>query len=308
MIKRIIFLLILIIGTPVFVSASGATSSIMDLNTIAYDAGFNLACYGKSVSLESLAYNPAYALSDKHTIGVSAGIMGLDMNYFSASYVGRTPFSDKLGWGGVFKYLTTGSVQGYDAAGTETESITASDMAFSGVVGWKLNDTFHIGTRINIVSEKIEDSNTGYGFDLAGGMKFSLFKQTSLNFGVTVLNVYSVLWDEIQPVGVGSGLVFDTKLGGQRSLEYGAGLKMDETEEMEIGGSVRYSDQFHVGQSRIDFKIGAGYYYSETIDETNGIKAGALIGFHNWYAGYDLFFRPWGTENRITLSYAFPAN
>ncbi|MBN1899514.1 MAG: hypothetical protein JW827_12120 [Spirochaetes bacterium] len=303
MIKKI-WIVILIMSIPVFIFSAGAASSIMNLNPIAYDAGMNIACYGKAESLESLVYNPAYACQNAHTIGISGGLMGLDINYLSVAYLGKSPFGRNVGWGGVFKYLSTGSIQGYNETGTATETIALSDFAFSGVFGWKLSDNFNLGTRINVINEKITESSTGYGFDLAGGMKTTLFKQTSLNFGVTLLNVYSELWDERQPIGIGAGLVLDTKLAEKKALDYGIGLKLDETEDFEIGGSVRYSGIFHMGSNEMDFKIGAGYYYSNDIELLHGIKAGILIGFlKNMHAGYDFLFRPWGTENRISLSY-----
>ncbi|MDD5067616.1 MAG: hypothetical protein PHF84_11285 [bacterium] len=302
MIKKIFFFF-LALAVPFLGLAAGTTSAILGLNPLAYDAGLDIACYAGSESLENLVYNPAGGMTG-HAIGLSGGVMGLDMNYFSLAYNGRSPFSRSMSLGALVKYMGTGSVDGLDENGAATGSISPSDLAVSAIAGWQINKQIGMGTRIYVVQEKMSDKSTGYGFDLGASWKMNLMKNTSFRAGLTALNVYSRLWDITEPVGLGAGLLFDTEFSGMSGLEYGLGLKMDKDEFFEAGGGVRFSSRIKLGTGGLDYKIGAGYYYSDTSDALQGLRAGLLLGFlKNFNLGYDLLLRPWGTENRISVSY-----
>ena len=88
------------------------------------------------------------------------------------------------------------------------------------------------------------------------------------------------------------------------ALEYGIGAKADTDMLYTVGGGVRFRGKFKLATSDLDYKIGAGYYYSGTTDLVQGIRAGLVIGLlKNIHLGYDLLFKPWGLENRLSVSY-----
>lgn len=308
MIKKIISLIaasawVLIAGL-FFLPLPLWSSAVLELNPLASDAGLDLACYGRSESLEALVYNPAYAFHKGQTIGVSGGLLGLDMNYLSLAYSGKAPFGSAVGWGAMVKYLGTGSIDGFDEAGLSTGPLSATDLDFTGILGFRIVGSVSAGLRFHVLNEKISESSIGYGLDLAAGASLKLGEKSDMNLGVTVLNAYSRLWDLVRPAGIGAGLLFSSGISPSSRLEYGLGLKADEEGFYTAGGGARFSSSFHLSGSSFHYKIGAGYYYSDKSEALEGLRTGIELDFKKQIGvAYDFFLKPWGTENRITLSF-----
>ncbi|MBU1076607.1 MAG: hypothetical protein KKH98_04900 [Spirochaetes bacterium] len=289
--------------------AGEKSGSIITKNPLPVDSGLSTLCFAGSTPLESLVYNPAFVISKDYYIGASYEQLPLDMTYSSAVYLGPSPFGKGTGLGAVVKYFNSGSILKLDEAGNSSDNFNLVNLAGSVVMGFKTGSGSGTGIRLNISNEEIDkESSTGFSLDIGSGYETGLFNRQRMVIGFTVLNIGTKIWDEDQPTGLAGGLLLKHTLSETSLLEYGIGAKYLSGMDYEAGPSLRYTYSLRAGDNKsFIFKIGAGYYYNNSIKDNgylNGLRTGLFMEMPwNINMGYSLAFYPWGNSNKFFVGY-----
>lgn len=307
--KDVLFIIILLSLCISLYGAGEKSGSISTLNPVPVDSGLHNLCYAESTPLESLIWNPAYAVSRNYQFGFASEILPLDMYCNSIIYIGKSPLGNNTGLGFTAKYFMSGDILKLNETGQESGTFNVNNFIGSLVFGYKIKHQYNTGFRLNFIKEKIDDNNaTAFSLDIGTGYNTSLFKTQKMIIGVTILNIGTTLWQEYQSIGIAGGVLFQNSFSTRTTLEYGVSIKWLSALDYEAGPSIRYSKKIKISSNKyIQFKIGTGYCYSKSIKTNgflNGLKPGLLMETPwNINLGYALEFYPWGNSNKFFLGY-----
>jgi len=233
-----IYLLLALLGLGMGLSGVGQTATtVFDIEPGVSMLGAGGAGLSIADGAETLYYNPA---------GLSE-LPGISFSSFYASYLGVANYSALAltfrNWGLATMLLNSGGIQGYDAAGGQTEALSYGNTAVVFGVGLRPSDLsflpemgfdFSVGARIKYVSIAIGDEEGGgFAFDLGfrtnlPNMTFGGLSVSDIAIGVTAINLFgSVDYDAVtedfqmdMQVGASATLLdalrvaFDLHLGG----------------------------------------------------------------------------------------------
>ena len=233
-----IYLLLALLGLGIGLSGVGQTATtVFDIEPGVSTLGAGGAGLSIADGAETLYYNPA---------GLSE-LPGISFSSFYASYLGVANYSALAltfrNWGLATMLLNSGGIQGYDAAGGQTEALSYGNTAVVFGVGLRPSDLpfvpemgfdFSVGARIKYVSITIGDAKGGgFAFDLGfrtnlPNMTFGGLSVSDFAIGVTAINLFgSVDYDAVtedfqmdMQVGASATLLdalrvaFDLHLGG----------------------------------------------------------------------------------------------
>ncbi|MBU1078486.1 MAG: hypothetical protein KKH98_14405, partial [Spirochaetes bacterium] len=306
--KSILLIVIMIFSIHFRLYGIGERSlSIAALNPVPVDSGLHILCYAGSSPLESLIWNPAYAVSKEYHLGVSYEKLLLNMYNGSLLYLGKSPFGENTGMGAVVKYFNSRDITMLDDDGEESGNFSINNFKGSFVFGYKFQSFYHMGFRFNFINEKIVgDTSTGISFDIGSGFDTSIFKVQKMTLGLTIINMGSKMWDEDQPFGIAGGILFEYPFSQSSSIEYGVGARWRSGMDYEAGPSLRYISKNRISDNKyFIFKTGVGYYFNSSVKENgylNGLKLGLFIETP-WRIniGYKLVFYPWGNGNQFYM-------
>ena len=190
---------------------------------------------------ETLYYNPA---------GL-AKLPGISFSSFYASYLGQADYTALAltfrNWGVAAMLLSSTGIQGYDAAGNQTDALAYRNTGFVFGAGLDSSNlpflpdfTFDVslGARIKVLTAQVgEATGSGFSFDLGFRTAFP-----DMNFrGVAITDI---------SVGVAGVNLF----GGLSYDEVSDDFQMD----IQVGGSVRFAELVRVA---LDFHLAGSLHF-----------------------------------------------
>ncbi|MFC2099923.1 hypothetical protein ACFLSF_03740, partial [Candidatus Bipolaricaulota bacterium] len=236
-----VILLLTLLGLGIGLSGAGQTATtVFDIEPGVTMLGAGGAGLSVANGAETLYYNPAN-LSE---------LPGISFSSFYSSYVGIANYSALAltfrNWGFAALMLNSGGIQGYDAAGGQTDALSFANTGILFGVGLRPSDLsflpdmgfdFSVGARIKYVSAAIGESNgSGFAFDLGfrtgfPDMSLGGLRVSDIAIGITAVNMFGSVTYEAES----EDFKMDLKLGGSAVLFDSLLVALD----MHLGGSIR---------------------------------------------------------------------
>ncbi len=276
--------------------AGTAAASFLLLPGGARDASLAGAVLGWSDDLGGAASNPA-ALGWMSRPEIMASHFslegGMNREWLSAGGAVRR---NSLQWGASVLYQSFGSFQGFDAFGQPTGDFTASDIAGSLLLGWRLGPTLGLGGAVKYVHEDLSQvAGSGVTADLGFQVRTG-----AIGFGMAAQNVGgSMSYEGARypfPTSYGAGMAASLPHVG---LQFLLDVNVPEAYHADLRAGAEWSHRGMVA-ARLGYRHELG---GASEDPLNGPAFGVGGGANGLWLDYSFDPGPSEGEHRLTLRF-----
>lgn len=290
----------LLIGAGLGASAQTPTT-VLDIEPGVAQLGAGAAGLSIVGGAETLYYNPA-ALTQ---------LPGISFSSFYASYFGLANYSAFAltfrNFGVAALLLNSGSIQGYDGDGTQTDAVGFGNTAFLFGAGLAPSDLpflpdlpfdFSLGAKIKAITATVGDEGgSGFGVDLGmwasvPDMRFGSLAVSEIAFAVTAVNLFgTVSYDTVQ-----ESLLMDIKLGASALFVETVRTSLD----LHLGGSLHFGLAYSPAST---FTLRLGLISKGALSVTAGLG----VNVEGFLIDYAFVSHTLGASHRVSLTLDFSA-
>lgn len=263
-------------------------------------AGMGGAYTGVAEGANASYWNPA-GLANTEYSEVSFGHVLWYQDMTVNNFAGQFQIGEKAAFGASMMFLNYGAIDGYDANGAVTGSISAYDWAGGLSFAYRLNDDLSMGVTGKYINQKLDDLS-GSSFAVDAGLSYALDR-------VTFAAVASNFGSEIKFESVSEKLPSTVRFA-VAAYPFGESILASAEIEKRMYGGMVVRNGFEFGFDKQYF-LRAGYnYYPDEQDRTfgTGFAFGAGVKLNNLQFDYAYTLKEkYASEDlhRFSMSFAF---